>query len=109
MTSYGVRVLLNASYEYMKAEYGIPRSTITSHMRKIYHPLQFRNMEHLHKRMITGEMSRLNLRELFQLSVKNHIVGRLTYLSPDEESFLVAAAEIEGARGFPIDTSNISD
>ena len=40
--------------------------------------------------------------------VKNNKVVRLTYLSPDEESFLVAAVEIEGPNRLTIDTASIA-
>ena len=41
------RVLMNESYEEMKANYGIPRSTMTSHLRKICLTLQCRNTRQL--------------------------------------------------------------
>ena len=47
ITACGVRMLLNESYEDTKAEYGIPRSTMTGNLRKICHPLQCRNTRHL--------------------------------------------------------------
>ena len=58
------RLLINAYYESMKSEYGIPRSAIKSNMRKIFHPLQCRNMSQLHKMMKTVEVPISNLREL---------------------------------------------
>ena len=39
MTACGFRVFMNESYEDMKSEYIIPRSTMTSHLRKICHAL----------------------------------------------------------------------
>ena len=45
---------------------------------------------------------------MLQLSVKNHKVEIPTYLSPDEEASMVAAADIEGAHGFPMDTATIA-
>ena len=74
MTAFGVRVLLNASYEYLKAKYGILRSNMKIHLRKICHPLQCRNMREFQKRIKTGEVSRSKLREVLELSVKNNII-----------------------------------
>ena len=54
MTTCGVRVLLNASYEYLKYDYGILRSTITINLRNICHPLKYRTMRHLKQRTNTG-------------------------------------------------------
>ena len=108
MTTCGVRVFLNASYEDIKYECGIPRSTMTSNLRKICHPLQCRNVRHLQQRMKKREVSRSNLREVIQLSVKNNKVVIPTYLIMDEESFVVAAAEIEGAPRLPVDTTMIA-
>ena len=64
-------VLMNALYEYMKSKYSIPRSTITSHVRNICHPLQYINMRQLQKRTKTGEVSISNLREVLQISIKS--------------------------------------
>ena len=47
MNAYVSRVLTNTSYEDMKSKYVIPRSNITSNMKKICHPLQYRNMRKL--------------------------------------------------------------
>ena len=103
-----VGVLINESYAEMKPKYGIPRSTITCHLRKICLPLQCRNMRQLQQRMKTGEVSRSKLIEVLQLSAKNNKVGRPNYLSLDEESLVVVAADIEGAHGLPINTFSIS-
>ena len=40
MTSCVSRLLMNESYEYMKSKFGIIKSTKTSHLRNICHPLQ---------------------------------------------------------------------
>ena len=53
MTTGGLRVLLNESYEDMKSEYGITMSTMTSHLKNIFHLLQCRNTRHLQKRVKT--------------------------------------------------------
>ena len=45
---------------------------------------------------------------MIQLFVKNNKVVRPTYLIPDEEAFVVAEEEIEGAHGLPIITAPIS-
>ena len=58
-------------------------------------------MSQFQKRIKTGEVSRSNIREVIQLSGKNK-PGRPTYLSPDKEAFVIAAAEIEVAHGFTI-------
>ena len=105
MTACGVRLLLNSSYKYLKSEYGILSSTTTSHLGNICHPLKCINMMHLQQRANTGEVSISKLREVLQKFVKRNKVGRPTYLSPNEESFVVEAAEKEGANGLPIDTS----
>ena len=94
MTSCGVRVLLNAFYEDLKSGYGIPRSTMTSHMRKISHPLHYGNMSHLQQRMNTGEFSISKLRKFLRLYFKKNKLGRPNCLSPDEEALVVVAAEI---------------
>ena len=109
MTVCGVRVLLNAYYKDIKYEYGIPRLAMASHLRKICHPLQCRNMRQLHQRTKTGEVSIPNIREVLHMSVKKNKVGRSTYLSPCEELFMITASDIEDSHGLPIDTYLISD
>ena len=79
-----------------------------SHLRKICFPLQCINMRKLQQRMKKREVSRSKFREVIQISVKTNKVGRPTYLSLDEELLVVAAAEIEGAHGLPVDTATIS-
>ena len=61
------RVLMNASYEDVKAMYGIPISTMKIHMRNICHTLYYRNMRKFQQRMKTGDVSRSKLREVLQL------------------------------------------
>ena len=46
---------------------------------------------------------------MLQLAVKNNKLGIPTYLSPDEEAFVVAAAEIEGCHGFSIKTDSMEN
>ena len=62
MIACGVRVLMDASYEDLKAEYFIPISTMTGHLRKICHPIQYINMRQLQKRMKAGHFSRSKIR-----------------------------------------------
>ena len=56
MTAYGVMVLLNTPYEYLKSEYGIPRSTMTSHPINIFHPMQYINSKKFKKKTKTGKV-----------------------------------------------------
>ena len=58
--------------------------------------------------MKTGEVSRSNLREVLQISVKMNKVGRPTYLSPDEDSLVVEAIEIESSHELTVNTATIS-
>ena len=58
--------------------------------------------------MNTGDVSRSKIREVLQLSIKMSKVGRPTYFIPNEEEFVVSAADIEGAHGFPMDTATIA-
>ena len=70
MTACGFRVFMNESYEDMKSEYIIPRSTMTIHLRKICHLLKCSKTRHLKQRMNIGEVSISNLRGVFHLYYK---------------------------------------
>ena len=54
-----------------------------------------------------GEVLRLKVLEIIKMSVQKIKVGRLTYLNSDEESLVVASAEIEGSHGLPIDVNTL--
>ena len=79
------RVLLNVSYEDMKSKYSIYGSTMASNKKNICNTLQCQTIRQLQQRMKKGELSTLNLREAIQLYVKNHKLGRPTYLVPKKE------------------------
>ena len=54
------------------------------------------------------EVSISKLREVIQISVNLNKLVRPTYLIPDEEALVVAAADIEGDHGSPVETNMIS-
>ena len=90
-------------------KYGINSSTMKINLSKIFQPLQCKNMRNFNQKMKIGKVSRSNLREVLQLSVRNNKVGIPTYLSPDKEVFVIAEVEIEVYHRLPINTALISD
>ena len=54
-----------------------------------------------------GEVLRSKVLEMIKMYVQRIKVGRPTYLNSDEESLVVALAEIEGAHGLPIDVNTL--
>ena len=70
LTSFHIQLLCNKSYDQLKSEYGIPKSTMKRYLAKICPPLQCRNAHHLHQMLKKGEVSRSKLLEIFKMSVK---------------------------------------
>ena len=56
MNACQIRVLSNASYDKLKSEYGIPKSTLKGYIEKICPPLQCINAQHVHKILKRREM-----------------------------------------------------
>ena len=52
-------------------------------------------------------MLRSKVLETIKMSVHKIKNGRPTYLNPDEEALVVAAAEMESAHGLPIDVNTL--
>ena len=107
MTACQIRVLLNTSYDQLKSEYRIPKSTLKRYLAKFYPPLQCRNAQHVHKMLKKGEVFKSKVLEIINMSVQKIKVGRPTYLNSDEEALVVASAEIEGAHGLTIDVNTL--
>ena len=47
------------------------------------------------------------VREIINFTVQMKKAGRRTYLNQDEESLVVASANIEGGRGIPLDCHGV--
>ena len=99
-TACKLRVLTNTSYDHLTYEYRIPHSSMKRYLAKICRPLQCRNAQHVHEKLKKGEVL-----ETIKMSVHKIKNGRPTYLNPDEEALAIAAAEMEGAHGLPIDVN----
>ena len=107
MTACHIRILLNASYDQLKPEYGIPRSKLKCYLSKICPPLQCRNVQHVHQMLKRGEVSRSKVLKIIKMSVQKNKVGRPTYLNSDEEELVIASSEIEGVHGIPINVNTL--
>ena len=79
------------------------------YLEKLCPPLECRNAQHVHQMLKRGEVTRSKVLEIIKMSVQKYKTGRPTYLNSDEESLVVASAEIEGDHGFPIDVNTLGD
>ena len=86
-------VLSNTSYDLLKYEYVIPKSTLKYYLEKVCPPLQCIN---------AARPSNVEVRRGVEIkSVRNHQdycsktkIGRRTYLNSDEEALVVALEDI---------------
>ena len=77
-------------YRYIVNEYGVPRSTLTNALQKIYPLLQCSNINDLKIRVEKRETTRGKAREIVGSSEHMKKEVHPTYLSKDEESLIVA-------------------
>ena len=102
------RILLKYNYPVSLKEYGVPKSSLTIYLRKIYLLPQSRNLNDFQNIFEVGGISRYKFREIGKLSVNMNKSGRRTYLNEDKESLVVASAEIEGIHGLPFDCPSVA-
>ena len=79
------------------------------YLEKLCPPLECRNAQHVHQMLKRGEVTRSKVLEIIKMSVQKYKTGRPTYLNSDEESLVVASAEIEVDHGFHIDVNTLGD
>ena len=82
------------TYPIIYKEYGVPKSSLTRALREIYPLTQSRNLNDLQKRVEVGGISWGKVIEIVKLTVQIKKTGRRTYLNEDEESLVVASANI---------------
>ena len=90
MTACQIRILLHASYDELKYEYGIPNTTLKLYITKTCQQLWCRNAQHIHQMLKRGEVLRSKVLEIINMSVQKIKVGWPTYLNSDEEALMVA-------------------
>ena len=81
MTACQIRVLSNASYDQLKSDYVITKSTLKRYLVKICRPIQWRNVQYVHKIFKRGEVSISKVIEIIKMSVQKIKVRIPTYLN----------------------------
>ena len=102
------RILLKTVHPVILQEYGVPKSSLTRVIRKIYPLLQSRNLDHQQKRVEVGAISLGKVISVVKLIVLMKKEGQQTYLNEDEDSLVIASANIEGGHGLTLDCTGLS-
>ena len=90
-------------------ERGVPYSSLTRDLRRIYPLLQSRNLAHPQKIVEVGGISPGKVREIVKLTVPTKKAGRRTYPNEGEESLVIVSADIEGGHGLPLDCRGVTN
>ena len=101
------RILLKYTYPVIFREYGVPKSSLTRDLRKIYPPLQINNINDQKNRFEIRGISWYKVGEIVKCTVQMNKSGQRTYLNEYEDSLVVASANIEGGRGLPLEWRGI--
>ena len=80
---------------------------MTRNLRKTYPLFECNNINYLKKRVEERETPTGKVRETVGFSAPMNKIGPPTYLSNDKDYLIVAAAEIEGGHGLPLDSNYI--
>ena len=73
----------------------------------MYPLFKFSNINYQKNIVEARETSRIKVREFLGLSAPINKIGLPTYRSNEKEYLIVAAAEIEGGRGLPLESNSI--
>ena len=88
MAACQIRVLSNASYDQLKYEYGIPKSTLKRYQENICPPLYCRNVQHVHQMLNRGEVLRSKVLKIIKMSVNKTIEDQLTLIHMKKHCWL---------------------
>ena len=71
----------------------------------MYPLFKFINTNYLQKIFEARDIQRVNFGDIVGLLSPMNKIGHPTYLSNDKESFIIAASEIEGGHGLPLESN----
>ena len=94
-------------FVFIKEEYGVSKSVHHRYTKQLLKIAGCETAKELRKQFESGKINRAKLRELIDL-VKIPKMGRPTILLPDEETLLVAAAEMSGVASQPSTRKSLS-
>ena len=102
-------ILLNYICAVIQENCGVPNNSIQSYLNVIFPTLKGSSAKHLWYLVSLCEISNKTIRHGITENIVKQKLGHKSYLLKDEEAYIVATTEIEGAHGFPRDTTTISD
>ena len=102
-------ILLKSSCAAIQENFGVPKTSLQMYLNVLFPSLKCSSLKHLWYLMRLGEIRRKTVRNTITEKIFRFEVGHETHLLKDEEAYIVATIEIEGAYGLQRDTCTISD
>ena len=103
------RILLKSICAEIQDNFGVTKTSLQRYLNAIFPRLKCSSLKHLWYLMSLGEIRNKTVRKTITEKIFQQEVGHKSYLLRDEESYIAATTEIEGARGLPRDNTTISD
>ena len=103
------RILLKSSCAANQDTFAVPKTSLQRYLHVIFPPLKCSMLKHLWYLVSLGEISNKTVRKTITEKISKQELGHKSYLFRDEEAYIVATTEIEGAHGLPRDTTTFSD
>ena len=103
------RILLKSSCAAIQDNFGVPKSSLQRYLNILFPSLKCSSLKHLWYLMRLGKIRNKTVRKTITEKIVRFEVGHETHLLKDEEAYIVATTEIEGAHGLPRNTFTISD
>ena len=100
---------MKSSCAAIQEKFGVPKTSIQRYLHVLFPSLKCSSLEHLWYLMRLGKIRSKTVRKTITEKIVRFEVGHENHLLKDEEEYIAATTEIEGAHGLPRDTSAISD
>ena len=101
--------MIKLSYSEILEEFGAPNCTLWRTLNAIFPPLKCSSLKDLWDITGVSKTTKKIVREVIAKKVVNKKRGNKTYLLKDEEAYILATSEIDGAHGPPRDTEILTN